>query len=336
MLNKVLNGCAAVGGVIKSFIKQALHGARIWGVAGTYDDLTILDINSLYPYAMTKVSVPYGAPQICDGKTDLRRASYYVVEVVVDAIQPHSYYRWLPAVGSTQHYDKVDLEEMSKYCGMRYTVVRGYYWIRSPQDRSMADFVNRLYNRRLNAATKEDAKMFKFMLTHAFGKTMSKGHNTLKSRPFATKHEFLVYMNKYQHRIAQINVNERVVRIHKTYDHTFNFSYVGCMILSMSRRIVNQYMDKFAALNIPVYIHNTDSFAIPTADFEKVRNLIGTGLGALKLEESGHDVVVLRGNAYWFNDQYYRYTGMSHPKIDAMPCIRDFYLAQLAAFKAAS
>jgi hypothetical protein len=129
-------------------------------------------------------------------------------------------------------------------------------------------------------------------------------------------------------------VKERVVRIHKTYDHTFNFSYVGCMILSMSRRIVNRYMDKFAALSIPMYIHDTDSFAIPTADVEKVRDLIGTGLGMLKLEESGRDVVVLRGNAYWFSDQYYRYTGMSHAKIDAMPCIRDFYLAQLSGITA--
>jgi hypothetical protein len=115
-----------VSGVVKSFIKQALHGARIWGVAGTYDDLTILDINSLYPYAMTKVSVPYSAPQIWDTKTNLRRASYYIVEVVIDAIQPHPFYKFLPAIGSTQCYDKVDLEEMSKYCGMKYTVVRGY------------------------------------------------------------------------------------------------------------------------------------------------------------------------------------------------------------------
>jgi hypothetical protein len=67
-----------------------------------------------------------------------------------------------------------------------------------------------------------------------------RGTYTLKSRPFESKREFLVYMNKYQQRIAQINVNERVVRIHKTCDHTFNLNYVGCMILSMSRRIVNQ------------------------------------------------------------------------------------------------
>jgi hypothetical protein len=199
----------------------------------------------------------------------------------------------------------------------------------------MAGFVNVLYDRRLNAASKEDPRMYKFMLTHSFGKTMMKGTYTLKSRPFESKHEFPAYMNKYQHRIAQINVNERVVRIHKTYDHTFNFSYVGCMILSMSRRIVNRYMDKFAALNIPVYIHNTDSFAIPTADVEKVRDLIGTELGAPKIENSGRDAVVLRSNAYWFSDEYYRYTDMTHAKIDAMPCIRDFYLAQLAAFKAA-
>jgi hypothetical protein len=176
--------------------------------------------------------------------------------------------------------------------------------------------------------------MYKFILTHSFGKTMMRGTCTLKSRPFKTKHEFLTYMNKYQHRIAQINVTERVVRIHKTYDHTFNLNYVGCMILSMSRRIVNQYMDKFAALNIPVYIHNTDSFAIPTADVEKVRDLIGPALGALKLEQSGRDVVVLRGNAYYFSDEYYRYTGMTHAKINAQPSIRSFYLAQLNAMTA--
>jgi Zn/Cd-binding protein ZinT len=334
MLSKVLNGCAAVSGVVKSFNKQALHGARIWGVAGTYDDLTILDINSLYPYAMTKVSVPYGAPQICDARTDLRRAAYYIVEVMVNAVQPHSYYRVLPAIGTTQCYDKIDLEEMSKYCGMKYTVVRGYYWTKSAQDRSMADFVHGLYNQRLNAANKEDAKMYKFILTHSFGETMAKGFDTLKSRRFETKKEFLTYMNKYQHRIAQINVNEHVVRIHKTYDHSFNFNYVGCMILSMSRRIVNRYMDKFAALNVPVYIHNTDSFAIPTADVEKVRDMIGAGLGMLKLEQSGRNVVVLRGNAYWFSDQYYRYTGMTHAKINEQPNIREFYLAQLGGITA--
>jgi Zn/Cd-binding protein ZinT len=235
---------------------------------------------------MTKVQVPYNAPQICDTKTDLRRASYYIVEVVIDAIQPHSFYKVLPDVGTTRCYDKIDLEEMSKSCELKYTVVRGYYWLKSSQDRSMADFVHGLYNQRLNAANKEDAKMYKFILTHSFGKTMKKDAKTLKSRPFNTKEEFMAYMNKYQHRIAQINVKEHTVQIHKTYDHSFNFSYVGCMILSMSRRIVNRYMDRFAALNIPVYIHNTDSFAIPTADVEKVRDLIGAGLGALKLEQT--------------------------------------------------
>jgi Zn/Cd-binding protein ZinT len=284
---------------------------------------------------MTKVSVPYGDPQICDANTDLRSASYYVVEVVVNAIRSHPYYRALPEVGSTQCYDKVDLEELRTYCGMKYTIVRGYYWTKSAQDVSMADFVHGLYDQRLNASSKEDARMYKFMLTHSFGKTMAKGHNMLKSKPFESEKQFLSYMNKYRHRIAQINVKERTVQIHKTYDHSFNFNYVGCMILSMARRIVNRYMDKFAAQHIPVYIHNTDSFAIPTADVEKVRNLIGTGLGFLKLEESGQNVVVLRGNAYYFSDEYYRFTGMTHAKINAQPSIREFYLAQLAAFKAA-
>jgi hypothetical protein len=93
-------------------------------------------------------------------------------------------------------------------------------------------------------------------------------------------------------------------------------------------------MDRFAALGIPIYIHNTDSFAIPTADVEKVRDLIGAGLGKLKLEASGHDVVVIRGNAYWLSDEYYRYTGMTHAKINAQPNIREFYLAQLSGITA--
>jgi hypothetical protein len=144
LMNRALGNCAAVGGVVKSFISRAVHGARIFAKPGIHKHVSLLDINSLYPAAMSRITIPYKMPQIWNDAVNLTGDDvlYYVLEVVVDAVSPCKYYKLSPTVGSTQYYDRIDIEELQKHCGLKYRIIQGYYWLKLAQDVKLTDYVN--------------------------------------------------------------------------------------------------------------------------------------------------------------------------------------------------
>jgi hypothetical protein len=240
----------------------------------------------LYPAAMSRITIPYRSPQIWNDAVDLTGDDvlYYVLEVVVEDIHQSKYYKLLPSIGATAYYDRIDIEELQKHCGLKYNIIQGYYWLKSAQDVKLTDYVNTLYNKRLSATNPADTNMYKFILNHTFGKTMLKGFDTLKSRPFDNELELQKYVKRYGRRLVQLDMDTKTARIMKTYDKSYNFCFVGTMILSVARRIVNEYFELFTSLNIPVFLHNCDSFIIPTADVAKIADRITSALGALKIE----------------------------------------------------
>jgi hypothetical protein len=331
LLNRALGNCAAVGGVIKSFITRAIHGARVFAETGIHKNTTLLDINSLYPTAMSRITVPNSLPQIWTSTTNLHSddVSYYVLEIVVEDIHSSPYYKQLPVVGSRAYYDKIDLEELQKYCGLNYSIIQGYYWLKSPHDVKLTDYVNDLYDKRLTSTTPEDSKMFKFILNHSFGRLMYHGFDTLKSKPFTDSLQLRKYVKRYGRRLVQLDLKTKTARIMRTYDKSLNFCYLGAMILSTARRIVNDYFELFTSLGIPVYLHNTDSFMIPTADVAKIAHVIGTGLGLLKLEQTSDEAVIIRASQYYMSDSHYRFTGLPKSSIQSQTCIRQFFVDRL-------
>jgi hypothetical protein len=333
LLNRALGNCAAVGGVVKSFISRAIHGARYFAKSGIHKDVSLLDVNSLYPAAMSRITIPYRAPQVWNAAVDLTADDvlYYVLEVVVDAVSPSKYYKLLPAVGATAYYDRIDLEELQKHCGLKYHIKQGYYWLKSQQDVKLMDYVNGLYNKK-SAANPADAKMYKFILNHSFGKTITKGFDTLKSKPFDTELELQKYVKRYGRRLVQLDMDTKTARIMKTYDKSYNFAYIGTMILSMARRIVNEYFELFTSLNIPVFLHNCDSFIIPTADVAKIAHLITPALGMLKTEKQTAEAVIIRAQQYWLADNHFRFSGIPKQSIASQPNIRQWYVNRLQRF----
>jgi hypothetical protein len=251
------------------------------------------------------------------------------LEIVVEDVHSSPFYHQLPEIGSRAYYDKIDLEELQKHCGLKYSIIQGYYWMKSPNDVKLTDYVNDLYNQRLTASTPEDSKMFKFILNHSFGRLMYHGFDTLKSKPFTDSLELQKYVKRYGRRLVQLDLKTKTARIMRTYDKGFNFCYVGAMILSTARRIVNDYFELFKSLGIPVFLHNTDSFMIPTVDVGKIAHLIGPQLGLLKLEQSSDEAIILRASQYYMSDSYFRFTGKPKTEIQAQPSIRQFYVDRL-------
>jgi hypothetical protein len=279
---------------------------------------------------MSRITIPYRSPQIWNATVDLTANDvlYYVLEVVVEDIHQSKYYKLLPTIGATAYYDRIDLEELQKHCELKYHIIQGYYWLKSQQDVKLTDYVNDLYNKK-SAANPADAKMYKFILNHSFGKTITKGFDTLKSKPFDNELELRKYVKRYGRRLVQLDMDTKTARIMKTYDKSYNFCFVGTMILSMARRIVNEYFELFTSLNIPVFLHNCDSFIIPTADVAKIAHRITTALGELKIERQSAEGIIIRAQQYYMSNNHYRYSGIPKERIAQMPDIRQWYLNRL-------
>jgi hypothetical protein len=71
-VNQCLRQVPAVSGVVKSFMTRAAHGGRLLERQGVYDfPVSLLDFNSLYPYALSRLEIPTGAPIVWDDSMNL-------------------------------------------------------------------------------------------------------------------------------------------------------------------------------------------------------------------------------------------------------------------------
>jgi hypothetical protein len=127
-------------------------------------------------------------------------------------------------------------------------------------------------------------------LNSIYGKTILK--------PIVTKHKFVDedkisnYVNdKYKNIIDITNINDsdkNIVQEIKNGNTHFSFCTLGCNILSMSKRIMNEVFDICESNNLEVFYQDTDSIHIYTSDIPILeqkfretyhRELIGNNLG---------------------------------------------------------
>jgi hypothetical protein len=134
--------CSAVGGTLKYFISKAAHGGRVFAKKGIYDNVTLLDINSLYPKALAELQIPTTAPHIWTENIDLNNVLYYVIDIDIANIKNKQYFYSYIKTG-LRTVDKYELEDLIKYCNIEYNIIKGYYWIGASV--SVKDFINELY-----------------------------------------------------------------------------------------------------------------------------------------------------------------------------------------------
>jgi hypothetical protein len=109
----------------------------------------------------------------------------------------------------------------------------------------------------------------------------------------------------------------------------FNFAQIGVMVLSMSKRVMNELFEECANKGIDVMLSHTDSILIPTDKVELLRSRIGPDLGQLHIETASQEAIVVRGNCYYLSDTHYRAAGVQHSKIEQTGSIRNWFVDQL-------
>ncbi len=209
-----------------------------------------------------------------------------------------NYINELPKGGIKVTIDKITLEDYIKFHEIEYEFIEGVYWDEG-YNKKLGELINNLFNERLKVkklmkeTTDKDEKagydalqeVIKLMLNSAYGKTILKKSNEQtiiiknKGETQLGKDEIIRgysdYVYNYFHVIKEINIiNDHFSEIKRVkMDDSYNMAHVGCLILSYSKRIMNEVMDLASDNDIDIYYQDTDSMHIKQKDIKKLEKL---------------------------------------------------------------
>jgi len=184
--------------------------------------------------------------------------------------------------------DSIGLEDLIKFHNIEYEVLDGVYWDEGV-NKQMGKTISKLFNERLKykKSNKALANTLKLMLNSSYGKTIMKQTNTRKQIIKESTNKYNKKTKKWEIKNAT-NFNDYVCNNFNTIksyrklndntyeiemicaDNSYNRAHIGCSILSMSKRIMNEVFDVANDLKVPIYYTDTDSLHCKYDDVPKI------------------------------------------------------------------
>jgi len=297
-------------GSIRAFVQEAVVGGRVmtkdnkkWHLKEKIQDF---DGVSLYPSAMARLpGYPIGVPKIGINT----EADYYVVEIKVKSIEkemdcPTFSYQNKQGIRVWDHsipedniiVDKITLEDMVTFHDAKYEVIRGVYWDQGFNSK-ITEQIKEVFNLRLKYKSEKNPieVIFKLLMNSAYGKTIMKPSDDTSIFK-AGKEAFDKYLQKNINMIKSYEEypnqdpkwHSFKIKTYVSMNKHVNRAHCGAMILSMSKRIMNEVVYAAKLSDCPIYYSDTDSTHIlddrvqPLADkYQEIygRQLIGKQLG---------------------------------------------------------
>ena len=292
---------------LRDWIRQAVIGGRCMSNSNLNYHIKgekILDYDacSLYPSAMYRLYLPTGYPYPLEKdqlnyeyltkhimleqqtETDNERfISNYVVEINITNI---GIKRQFPLIMLKQKdgnkninecgkmwIDNIYLEDLVKYQDIKFNIIKGVYW-KGKKSKGLSNQIQRLYNLRLERKKKGDPSQeaYKILLNSSYGKTIQKP--IFESYKFVHGvNNFMKYWvkNNYKIKMAQ-KINDNTFMIKKIIDQDDYYvpCIIGVLILSMSKRIMNEVICTGEDEGCRIYYQDTDSIHIIEDDLNKL------------------------------------------------------------------
>lgn len=185
--------------------------------------------------------------------------------------------------------DSITLEDYIKFHEIEYELLDGVYWD-GGSNKKMGEVIQRLFNARLQAKKEGKTALsntIKLMLNSSYGKTIMKKsktakqiiktetkkyNKTTKQWEVKSKTNFKDYIYNNFNTIRNYRkLNENNYEVEKTCaDNSFNRGHIGCAILSISKRIMNEVFDVANDNKYPIYYTDTDSLHCNLEDVPKL------------------------------------------------------------------
>jgi hypothetical protein len=205
--------------------------------------------------------------------------------------------------------DSITLEDYINFHHIEYELIDGVYWNQTT-NKTMGGVIRKLFNERLKVknTNKPLGDAIKLMLNSAYGKTIMTTTNKKKRIITADKNKLVngkwtkeksINFNNYVYKnfntiseYRKLNENQYEIEEIKA-DLSYNRSHIGCMILSMSKRIMNEVFNVANDMGLPIYYTDTDSLhcrfddvPILEAEFKRRynRDLSGSQLGQFHID----------------------------------------------------
>lgn len=338
--------------VLEDYIKKEIPGL-----------ISDLDACSLYPSAIERLCLEKGLPlgkckriNKYDKKT-LDGYNYYVVTICIKKINKKQqipfiskkdeegilrYINEVPVYdqgkgGYKCVVDSITLEDYIKFHKIDYEILDGVYWDNGV-NKKYGEVIKYLYNERLKekkkaktAPTEDERKsgdvmqeIIKLILNSSYGKTIIKKTHTGKIiLPKGDKLDQYLYNNYHTIKKAVAISDKQFLVQYDAIDTTYNLAHAGVMVLSYSKRIMNEVMGIANDADIKIYYQDTDSMHLDLKNIKKLeklyeeeygRKLLGKTMGCFQTDFklSGADSEIYSTNSIFLGKKCY---------IDVLECI---------------
>ena len=288
----VYDNCYEISGSQLLFIQKTMVGGRTMMSENKKYKLDVelddLDAVSLYPSAMSRMGgYLQGTPKVLVDKTYgfLQKCDGYYVEVVIDEVAIHRKFPLMSCitedgirlwtndmVGKTMYMDRFSLEDLIQFHGIKFHIIKGYYYDEG-RNNKIGETINYLFNTRLEKKKEKNAieQIYKLLMNSAYGRTLLK--------PFVDEK---VYKSEKNYEAHIVRHYESVKCVQKLHDNSFeitqlksiiehyNLAHIGCEVLSMSKRIMNELMCLAEDIGVEIYYQDTDSTHTPVCDIPRL------------------------------------------------------------------
>ncbi len=304
------DGVFQLSGVPQIFIQGSVVGGRTMVSENKKysieDRINDFDAVSLYPSAMKRMDgFLKGKPKVIVDKSYdfISKQDGYFVDIFIKSVGINRCFPLMSIknedgiriftndmVGKTIRVDKYSLEDLIKFHDITFDVIRGYYFNEGYNTR-INTVIEFLFNERANKKKQGNPiqEVYKLIMNSGYGKSIMKPIDS-ETTIFDDVKQFNTYLSRNYNFVKEfVYFGDKVkVKSIKAINDHFNIAHVGSMILSMSKRIMNEVMCSAEDNNIKLYYQDTDSIHIKDEDISKLsnifkqkynRDLIGKNLG---------------------------------------------------------
>ena len=299
-------------GNIRAFVSSAIYGGRVavnqkfilQELNGQFNDY---DCTSLYPSAISRMAREMGIPtgqaqKITNTEYNfIKNYLYYVVTVKINKINKSQQIPFIGVKingilnytndagdGIVMTVDKITLEDYIEFHQIEFDIIDGVYW-NEGSNQIIGTIIDNLFfdrikykkimkNHKTTDSEYESADItqnsIKLMLNSVYGKTIIKKSDSHKLIKENGENLSDYIYNNYNtiKTITYLNKGQSIVE-QNGVDDSSNFAHVGCLILSYSKRIMNEVMGLANDNNINIYYQDTDSMHLDNKDIPRLEQL---------------------------------------------------------------
>lgn len=282
-------------GTPQKFIQGSVVGGRTMcaenkkiKVEGKLNDF---DAVSLYPSAMRRMhGFLKGVPKVVTNLSYefLKQQDGYFVDIQITGVKINEKFPLMSfmneegvrifsndMVGKIIRVDRYTLEDLIEFQGVSFEVVRGYYFNEGFNNK-INDVIKFVFDERLRMKKEGNPaqEVFKLIMNSGYGKSIMKPVDT-ETKIFDNEEKFKTWFSRHYNWVIEGTKfgKKTKVKVVKSIDDHYNIAHVGTMILSMSKRIMNEVMCLAETNGIEIFYQDTDSMHMHDKDIPYISKL---------------------------------------------------------------